>query len=333
MKSCTLVQHSSPPLGFEDWVLNTLTNPIIKNTGRGQNVYADCPFCAKTHNHFSVNLDTGMYKCYICGDGNGRNGGNYVSLVGRLARVSFDKVDDFLLNYGRSTSLWDIERSVQLPEINTRPRYDTLPDTVGLFSGSAEALEALQYLKGRGINVSKIRNLQFKVAVAGHYEGRIMMPIIENGEVVNFIARDYLTRKNALRYTGPTLTDGWLPKSECLFNLDSVVRGEEAILVEGVLDSLSITSPSPVVALLGKSLSPTQLSKLLRKKLGKITVLLDGSDEKEYFKTTTYAVQKIASQFYGFIPEIRYATMPALRDPNNSPEMANLILENAKEYH
>ena len=59
--------------------------------GRGGNDHAlaDCPFCGKERK-FSVNVETGLWRCYVCGKGTDRGGGNEYTFLRELHGASVD---------------------------------------------------------------------------------------------------------------------------------------------------------------------------------------------------------------------------------------------------
>lgn len=328
MRRCLLGHSTSPPVGLEDWVFARIENPVLKQTGRGRNVYGDCPFCHKTDNHFSVNLDTGLYKCYICGDGRGRLGGNYVDLVARLERIPYREVDSFLYGKAVTSTIWNIRETepVVLSEVKHR-KFVELEGTIDIKNTSdvysVFVNKAVAYLDSRSISVDLAQDLGMRVGVRGKYVNRILIPIVENGEVVNFVARDFTGGK--LRYTGPSLADGWQPKSDCIFNIDNILQDSDVLLVEGIFDAIPLRGLS-VGALLGKVVSDKQLVKILKLKPRSVTILLDGDGETSLESTAL----SLASRFYALVPEVRYAIMPAGLDPADAPRVAENLFYNAE---
>ena len=55
---------------------------------------ADCPFCEKT-NKFSVNIDTGFYRCFYCGTGSDKGGGNIYTFINHLWETSIESTSDY----------------------------------------------------------------------------------------------------------------------------------------------------------------------------------------------------------------------------------------------
>ena len=47
---------------------------------KGNHGVGDCPFCSK-EGHFSVDVSTGLWRCFVCGSGSDRGGGNALTFI------------------------------------------------------------------------------------------------------------------------------------------------------------------------------------------------------------------------------------------------------------
>lgn len=54
----------------------------------------DCPFCGRA-GKFTVNEDTGQYRCYVCADGTDKGGGNASVFIKRLWEMSDEATGDY----------------------------------------------------------------------------------------------------------------------------------------------------------------------------------------------------------------------------------------------
>lgn len=62
----------------------------------GKEAIGDCPFCDK-ENKFSVNLETGLWKCWVCGSGSSSGGGNALTFIRLIYEQSLrNTTDDFI---------------------------------------------------------------------------------------------------------------------------------------------------------------------------------------------------------------------------------------------
>lgn len=89
----------------------------------------DCPWCGK-ENKFSVNLETGMWQCFVCREGSDEGGGNVYTFLKQLWKQSRDEDKSLVvLSKDRNLSVesldsWGIVRSSITGEILV-PAYNT----------------------------------------------------------------------------------------------------------------------------------------------------------------------------------------------------------------
>jgi hypothetical protein len=294
---------------------------------RGDEAIIDCPFCGKALRHFSLNLVEGKYNCFSCG-----TKGYYSTLVSRVENLPHRKgaVQDFLVtNYYTPTLSWGLETEesssglVITPGVTEVSRFPTLESSIegleDLTSGSKTAMLAATYLESRGVSLELAENLRMKVSTAGRYAARVIVPIIEASKIRNFVARDLLNRK--LRWLGPRNEEGWVAKAHLLFNLDAMT--EDVIIVEGVFSALGIYKVNPI-ALLGKTISPWQVEKIVQTHPRRVTVLLDSG--------FVHDAKRVASFFIGFVPEVLIALMTTPdADPSSHPEEALRAIHDARD--
>lgn len=108
---------------------------------------------------------------------------------------------------------------------------------------------ARDYLVGRGLTETTIREAHVGACWQGRYAGRVVFPILSKGEWLGFISR--LHRK-AEPGEAPYLYPEWLKRKNTLYNFEALhaVTDEPVIVVEGALDALAYWPDS--VAVLGK---------------------------------------------------------------------------------
>ena len=333
-------------VGLQEWVETQFDVTSERQTSRGFQVFAVCPFCGKTKDHFAVNIETGVYACYVCGDGHksGKNAGSYVNLVlefesslsgpsvvglspGQYYYAKKKKVDRFLKSHISDISISDLERLYASKEPKVEGEFKTTTSLLDAVEGTKSLDEpkgfseiARYYLKTRGISLEQAREIGMVVGDSGRYLGYLLIPVWEAGKIRSFVARSMVAGK--LRYTGPSLQENWTPKSQLLFGIDRVKQGKPCILVEGMFDALALWDLT-TVGLLGKIISTDQTAKLIHAKPSRITVLLDAGFDREAWE--------VASHFVGFIPEIRIAKMDEEGiDPSDSPSKAAQAIINSR---
>jgi ribosomal protein L37AE/L43A len=77
----------------------------------------DCPWCGR-EGKFSVSLETGLWKCYVCGEGSEKGGGNVYTFLRKLLEKSIEGTVDYhdLSNdrgiYPDTLVFWELAKSV-----------------------------------------------------------------------------------------------------------------------------------------------------------------------------------------------------------------------------
>lgn len=60
---------------------------------RGAHAVGDCPFCGK-EGKFSVHVDTGLWRCFVCGGGTDSGGGNAITFLRKIHEASVTSTSD-----------------------------------------------------------------------------------------------------------------------------------------------------------------------------------------------------------------------------------------------
>jgi ribosomal protein L37AE/L43A len=88
----------------------------------GEEALADCPFCGR-EGKFSVRVDTGLWRCVVCAEGNVKGGGNPLVFLRKLWEHSADQTDDAEelaadrgLLYATTLSVWGLRKSLLTDE-------------------------------------------------------------------------------------------------------------------------------------------------------------------------------------------------------------------------
>ena len=104
---------------------------------------------------------------------------------------------------------------------------------------------------------------------SGYYQDRMIIPVVQNGLRVSFVARD-LTGKAEKKVLYPKGSH----TSRMLFNYDRAKGFSQVILVEGVLDALRVGPRG--MALFGTTLSAAQYALLAASQATEVVLMLDG---------------------------------------------------------
>ena len=194
-----------------------------------------CPYCEHHKKKFSVNIEKGFYKCWVC-DARGKN-------LGRLVRQfgSFEERQEWNNLSGR-VDLGAFEDLFA----DRKPRLETLLNLPQAFVSLASkspltgARGALNYLNERGIGFRDILRWKIGYCETGPYHGRIVVPSFNGeGNVNYFIARSY--------------TDAW-PKyknppaaKNIIFNELYVDWDSPVVIVEGIFDAIKAGNAIPLL--------------------------------------------------------------------------------------
>jgi len=282
---------------------------------RGNHLYSMCPVCGKEANHFNINLETGLWHCFKCGQS-----GNFPQLVKHLTGryISNDKLEKEYtsgLSLSKLQEIFEEKQKKPVVEIG-----DWTENTCEIDAEGRIPKLARKYLESRNITVNLAKELQMRVGLSGKYMSRVLIPVIERGKVLNFVARTFVN--NEKRYSGPHKNEPYVNKGELLWNYDNVKPGEDLILVEGIFDAIPLLDLN-IVALMGKSISHIQTDKVLDL-AGSITILVDGGFVE--------AAKDIAEKVLGFIP-IKVAEMEIGHDPGEYPDEAREAIGKAVDYY
>ena len=220
-----------------------------------------CPFpdCDDPSQHLGINLQTGAFHCWVCGEK-----GNITKLIKTIldtnyseARKTIEKFSDDIIyvpqekdpnSYPRGHNIMPKEASYNLPQLHRN------------------------YLIDRNFDPDQIQK-DYKIMSCyeiGNYAYRIIIPVIIDGMIVNFTARDVTGLQDNKYKNCPNLT-AILHMKECLYNVDFIK--DKVIICEGVMDVWRIGKGS--IATMGVEYTTTQLAMLSRKQPKEIYILYD----------------------------------------------------------
>jgi DNA primase len=229
--------------------LKILTNVLGPAYRTNNEFLFKCPYCDHHKRKFSVNLDKGYYKCWVC-DTRGKNLYRVVRRFGTnldksqwrelTSEINFDKLEDLF------------EAKVEEKQILELPQgFVSLANTDVPPTGFA----ARNYLKKRGISKEDIVWWKMGYCSEGEYEGRVIVPSFdEEGDLNYFVSRSYNSAFYP-KYKNPPAS------KNVIFNDLFVDWSSDIVLVEGVFDA--IIAGRNAVPILGSTLN--QHSALLRK--------------------------------------------------------------------
>lgn len=236
--------------------------------------------------------DDKKYKCYIntqkfqyCDFKSGVAGSAYSLFEDYLGLESNKEVLMYIMkNYslGKDFLEWDKNNSSNIIESNNniieefnandKPIYFKQKDKIGKFGK-----ECLKYLLDRKVSIDYIRNMGYVRNILSDFDKRIIVPYIENNEMVYFQARA-VDKENALRYRNPNGLD----TKNFVFNYDKI-NDDELIICEGLFDSMSLDEQASTCLCSG-DLSSKQIKKILTKGKPKDIIFVIDQDETGFKK-------------------------------------------------
>jgi len=241
----------------------SLQRQLERKLGRGQQRAAgelgfDCPRCGPNSEkyHLGVNLKKCVFNCFRCKYG------------GHLSKILKDY--DF-----KSADL--VSAAIKRPVLGVKPKgFKLINKKIWMKNRPLR-----RFLKSRGIFRLRAQKLGMGVVEKGNwtdikrFAGRVIIPVIENGEWVYWVARAY-DKELEKKEISPRKDEMNVRRSDVIHGIDDVTP-EHLVICEGIFDAERIRRYGiNAVALLGSNFSDVQCGKLLAKKAERVDLMLDG---------------------------------------------------------
>lgn len=247
--------------------LDILTSFLGRYYRTGQEFLFRCPKCNHEKRKLSVNLDKGVYKCWVCGF----SGLKIAKLVKKYADYSdYNRWKDLdgTIDITTFDDLFGEKEKATVEKVS-------LPDSFVSLTGnnnSFKARHARSYLKKRNIFEDDILKWKIGFCSEGDYQNRVCIPSFsDSGDLNYFVARSY--GDDFLKYKNPPVS------RDVIFNDLYTDWDQPIILVEGVFDAIVAGNAIPI---LGSVLKED--SKLFQKIISKkatVYVALDPDAKKK----------------------------------------------------
>ena len=127
-------------------------------------------------------------------------------------------------------------------------------------------------MRKRGFNILSLSMQGIGYCTTGDYAGMIIFPFYKNSKLIYFIGRRFLAMGEN-KFKNPDVETLGIGKSEIIYNEDALGIYQKIYVVESVINALTI-GPN-AIAIMGKSISGIQLSKILRSPCKQIVIGLD----------------------------------------------------------
>ena len=164
--------------------------------------------------------------------------------------------------------------------------------------------QAMAYLEARNLSRLTIAAYGIGYCTRGPQAFRVVIPVIEDGALVTWQARDW---------TGTYRSKYMTPKGarpDAMFNYDRARGTGVLVLVEGIFDALRL--PEYAIALLGKGWNDAKRAKILRAKPNTVYVMLDADAKQD--------AQAIHEDLAGMVPHVETLSLSSKDIGSASPE-------------
>ena len=247
-----------------------------------------CPKCNHHKLKLSVNINKGVFKCWICD----YSGTKISPLIRRYApsyyadwrqlegEVSLDKYD----------TIFEEQDELQ-------PQIIDLPENFQTLTGKKTKVKrrALNYLYSRGFTDANILAWKIGFCDFGEYQDRVIIPSFDTqGNLNFFIARSYTG--DWMKYKNPKAS------KDIIFNGLNIDWAADVVLVEGVFDAMKCKNSIP---LLGSTLRENSIlfQKICERKPNVYLALDDDVKDKEFGiakKLREYGIRVMSIDINGY---------------------------------
>ena len=233
----------------------------------------DCPVCADEKGlddgdgkgNLEINYSKHVYKCWSCGETYGTQGP-----LGKLFDKHATKAQKKVYNLIKPEELK--QQDAKKPKLKLPEGYTTFEDSHARF---IPHIEAMNYLKSRGITDDMIKKYKIGYTVTGDFAYRIIVPSFNKEGTLNyFVARAWVSKK--MKYKNPTAA-----KDEIIFNEGLIDWSKDVYLVEGAFDGFFLENS---IVMLGKKMSQLLFETLYNNAKGNVIICPDGDAWKDGLK-------------------------------------------------
>ena len=272
------------------WVKSNLGTSKVSRDGN--NVAVQCPACKKD-GKFSINLNTWMCHCWVCGV-------KSKNLITILKKYKGRNISDSF----SSTFNIKIKNDKNPGEFEKEERVLNIPDSLVMLAGysgkNPDILSLIRYCKLRGLSEKDFWLFKICGSEDYHYRRRVIFPSFSaEGEMNYFVSRT-IDPKGFPKYKNANIK-----KTEIVFNEINVRWDREVTIVEGAFDL--VKAGDNAICLLGSKLGRnSKLFSDIVKNKASVLLALDSDMKKE--------MQNIARDLSEFGIEVRIAHIPDGKD-------------------
>ena len=248
------------------FLLGSIENVLGKSHKRARDNYAfHCPFCNHRKPKLEINMVTNdegknFWECWVCKT----RGQSIFSLVKQL-KLPKNEANE-VLKYVKKGKKYTYknEEVVELPK-----EFKLLSNAS---STSIIANKIKKYLHGRGLTENDFIKYNVGYTTTGEYGGRIIIPSYSGSNRLNyFIGRTY--ENSYFKYKNPKSS------KDIIFFENQINWNQPIILCEGAFDAIAIRRNA--IPILGKSLAPSLIKKIITSEFKDVYIALDNDAQKD----------------------------------------------------
>lgn len=248
-----------------------------KVSREGSNVAVKCPSCGEKKGKFSININTWMCHCWVCGV---KSKNLYFILKKHSDRSASNQ---FVKEFGSPRLETGDDCAAEEEDIS-------LPDDFILLASASrrdpDVRSCISYCKKRGLTDDDLWYFRIGTSNSSEYRRRIIIPSFDYAGKLNYFVTRTIDRKGFPKYVNSIAK-----KTEIIFNEMNVDWRNEVSLLEGPFDLIKADKNS--TCLLGSKLS--QKSKLFNKIIENKTPVLLALDPD--MKIESHNIAKSLSRF------------------------------------
>jgi hypothetical protein len=245
--------------------LDTILGPSEKGSSNNMKyrcINPSCPSHDKNKKKLEIQIETDSegnnpYNCWVCGQIKGKTIRSLLWKI-KAPKEKFDQLSKIIVKSNFEDQDVTTFNGVLPPEYKFL--LDVKPNDI-------LAKHAKLYLKKRGITEDDIIKYQIGYCEEGNYAERIILPSYDSKGNIDFFVGRSFDPEIKLKYKYPQASRDIIP-FEMFINWNVPI-----VLCEGGFDMLAIKRN--VIPLLGKSITPKLMKKLIESKIKKVYIALD----------------------------------------------------------
>ena len=262
----------------------------------------DCFSCYGSNFYLGIyTLQPQYFHCWACGAS-----GSMEYLIRKILSVSRNQAQEIAKQFGMEFEGVDEEPILHAQRVE--------------IAGMGELREPhVRYLKERLFDPSWLVK-RYRVGgcwLTGRFPYRLVIPVLENGILVNATARD-VTGEQQERYMSLRNDEAVVPIKETVYNLDAVNKGN-ILIVEGPFDVWRIGGAT--VCMFGTAFKMAQVVKVLAKVPKNAYVLFDNEE------TAQKSAEALAACLSPFVTHVEILEISA-KDPASLSEQEAMEIRN-----